>query len=246
MPFTFSHPAIILPFSKIRSGYISVSGLVIGSITPDFEYFLTMKATGRFSHSLPGIFLFDLPVAFVVLLIFHLAIKKPFIENTPAYFKSRLADLHDFHFALHFRKHFVGYLLCLLAGIASHIAWDTFTHANEFFVNRSDILKAPLNISGLPNWPLFRYLQHLSTVVGALAIVYVFHHRPARHTLINEINGYYWAGVLATALCAFFVRWSFGFEYFADIVATIISSLLLGILITSLIFIIRLPRNLKV
>jgi hypothetical protein len=246
MPFTFSHPAIILPFSKIRSAYISVSGLVIGSITPDFEYFLTMKATGRFSHSLPGIFLFDLPVAFAVLVIFHVTIKRPLIENSPAYFKNRLADLYDFHFTIHLKKHFAGYLLCLLVGIISHIAWDSFTHANEFFVNRNDILKIPVNVPGLPNWPLFRYLQHISTVLGALAIIFVFHGRPVQHNVVSNMNGYYWAGILAIALSSFFIRWSFGFEYFADIVATIMSSLLLGILITSFMFAIGLLRNPKI
>jgi len=45
MPFTFSHPAIVLPLATLRRQWISATGLIIGSITPDFEYFIRMKNT---------------------------------------------------------------------------------------------------------------------------------------------------------------------------------------------------------
>ncbi|SEF46838.1 protein of unknown function [Flavobacterium urumqiense] len=41
MPFTFSHPAIILPFLKNKK--LSATALIIGSMSPDFEYFFRMK-----------------------------------------------------------------------------------------------------------------------------------------------------------------------------------------------------------
>ncbi|WP_240482010.1 DUF4184 family protein [Flavobacterium psychrophilum] len=39
MPFTFSHPAIILPLRYLPRQWFSLTGLIIGSLTPDFEYF---------------------------------------------------------------------------------------------------------------------------------------------------------------------------------------------------------------
>ncbi|WP_220463965.1 DUF4184 family protein [Adhaeribacter radiodurans] len=39
MPFTFSHPAIVLPLTLLLRKWYSLTGLVIGSLTPDFEYF---------------------------------------------------------------------------------------------------------------------------------------------------------------------------------------------------------------
>ncbi len=39
MPFTFAHPAAVLPFMKKQSKYISVTALILGSMAPDFEYF---------------------------------------------------------------------------------------------------------------------------------------------------------------------------------------------------------------
>ncbi|MEM7184808.1 MAG: DUF4184 family protein [Spirochaetota bacterium] len=40
MPFTFSHPAIVLPFVKFPKQWVCLSALIVGSIVPDFEYFM--------------------------------------------------------------------------------------------------------------------------------------------------------------------------------------------------------------
>lgn len=42
MPFTFAHPATVLPFAKKHSKHISVTALILGSMAPDFEYFCTL------------------------------------------------------------------------------------------------------------------------------------------------------------------------------------------------------------
>lgn len=42
MPFTFAHPAAVLPFAKKHSKHISVTALILGSMAPDFEYFYTL------------------------------------------------------------------------------------------------------------------------------------------------------------------------------------------------------------
>ena len=56
MPFTFSHPALILPLKYFPNKWFSLTGLVIGSLTPDFEYFLRMRIKSVYSHTLEGIF----------------------------------------------------------------------------------------------------------------------------------------------------------------------------------------------
>ncbi|WP_262496247.1 DUF4184 family protein [Flavobacterium piscis] len=45
MPFTFSHPAIILPLKYLPKNWISLTGLIIGSLTPDFEYFYSNEGS---------------------------------------------------------------------------------------------------------------------------------------------------------------------------------------------------------
>jgi hypothetical protein len=243
MPFTFSHPAIVLPFSRIKSNYISVSSLVVGSVTPDFEYFLTMKLTGRFSHTVTGAFVFDLPVALALVFIFHLIVKGPLINSLPAYFYSRLITLRDFDFLTHFKRYFPGYIICLLIGIFSHLVWDSFTHSNEHMVQLFPVLARLLEVSFLPSWPLFRYFQHISTLIGAVVVGYFFHYQPCHPSVSNTFDFRYWMGIVALALLAFLVRWAFGFEYFGDVVATIISSLVLGTVVVSMVYLISSSKH---
>ena len=39
MPFTFSHPAIVLPLTFLRRQWFSLTGLAVGSLTRDVKYF---------------------------------------------------------------------------------------------------------------------------------------------------------------------------------------------------------------
>lgn len=238
MPFTFSHPAIVLPITRLKRIFIPVSALVIGSMSPDFEYFLKMKLTGRFSHSLPGAFLFCLPVALITLVVFHKLIKKPFINSLPTYFNSRLVYLRSFELVPSIKQYPFTYLFCLLIGIFSHFLWDSFTHANHFMVRHIAFLSSPITITGFPTLPLFRYIQHGSTVLGAVYIIYFFHSLP-KAVVRNSMNWHYWLYVMLIALIAFAIRASFEFEYLGDIAATAISSLFLSMTLVSLYFNIR-------
>ena len=235
MPFTFSHPAIVLPLAKISHRYLSVSGLVIGSLTPDFEYFIKMKLSGRFSHTLTGAFLFDLPVALAILLTFHQVVKKPLIDSLPSYFYNRLTALGEFDLLKALRENFIPYSLCILVGVFSHIGWDNLTHANAFFVDRIAFLSTPIEIKGLPVFPLFRYLQHFSTAVGGLYVIFFFH-RMKRDSKINTINYYYWLMVASISVFVLWLRSTYGFEYLGDFVASSISSFFIGILAVSIAF----------
>ncbi len=49
MPFTFSHPAIVLPFLKKK--HFSATALVVGTMSPDLEYFFRMKIQSEISHT---------------------------------------------------------------------------------------------------------------------------------------------------------------------------------------------------
>ncbi|HNH84716.1 MAG TPA: DUF4184 family protein, partial [Acidobacteriota bacterium] len=51
MPFTFCHPAIVIPVAR-RSHWLSP--LVIGSMSPDFLYFLNFSTGHSFGHTFTG------------------------------------------------------------------------------------------------------------------------------------------------------------------------------------------------
>ena len=242
MPFTFAHPAIVLPLTLQRSANISASALIIGSITPDFEYFLRMKATGSLSHSLTGVFLLDLPLAVLLLILFHMVVKRPLINNLPDYFRCRLTVLRDFDFVTNFRKYFVGYGLCLLTGILSHIFWDGFTHARTLIVEQFPALQTVVDYGFMPRIPVYRYIQHISSIVGLAIIAVVFHRRGKHESGFASIKPGFWVGVAGVALVVFTVRASMGFEYLADVGAVLIGSALAGLVLIS-ILISRIERN---
>ncbi len=94
MPFTFSHPAIVLPLNYLPKKWFSLTGLVIGSLTPDFEYFIRMKIKSEYSHTLEGLFWFDLPLGVLLAFIFHNIVRNNFYNNLPLFFKSRFSVLN--------------------------------------------------------------------------------------------------------------------------------------------------------
>ncbi|GAB5466418.1 MAG: hypothetical protein Kapaf2KO_18540 [Candidatus Kapaibacteriales bacterium] len=83
MPFTFSHPAAIIPLKKVFKDKLSLASLVIGSIVPDFEYFIRLRLYSEHSHTLEGLFYFDLPLGIVIVLLFYGIIKEPLVNNLP-------------------------------------------------------------------------------------------------------------------------------------------------------------------
>ncbi|MBL0335823.1 MAG: DUF4184 family protein [Chitinophagaceae bacterium] len=92
MPFTFAHPALIIPLKKIRGG-LSLTALAVGSMVPDFENFFNMQETEVTSHQLSGFFLFDLPVGLFACFLFHNLLKHGFVENLPRFYQRRFSHL---------------------------------------------------------------------------------------------------------------------------------------------------------
>jgi Domain of unknown function (DUF4184) len=232
MPFTFSHPALILPFLKVRTRHICISALVVGSMIPDFEYFIRMKLSGRFSHTIPGIFLFDIPVGLLVLVIFHGVVKQSLINNLPTYINSRLQPLKNFDFFEYVKANFVAVIFCLLIGTVSHIFWDGFTHNDGLFAAYLPILLKPVVINGLPELPVYRWLQHISSAVGAFIIFCVFNGM-TKHPVESKIDLRFWSIATFFFTVAFILRASFGLEYYGDTVAVLISSGFVGLIAAS-------------
>jgi len=144
--------------------------MVIGAMSPDFHYFFAMAVSGKVSHTVAGAFYYDLPIAFVALCLFHWVLKLPLISLAPHREQTRLA-----RFATPFRlgppKRLLLILLSLLAGIFSHLLWDSFTHGRGWMVHHLAILRTiPFQDFGSYR-PLFNWLQHVSTALGIVALV---------------------------------------------------------------------------
>ena len=134
MPFTFSHPAIVLPMTFLNRKWFSLTGLVIGSMAPDFEYFLRMKTSSNYSHTIAGIFWFDLPLVIILSFIFHNIVRNCLFDNLPVPLRLRVSTFKQFDWNKYFQKNWLIVIISILIGPFSLIFWDGFTHQHAYFV----------------------------------------------------------------------------------------------------------------
>ena len=235
MPFTFSHPAIVLPFGWIGQRYFSMTALIIGSMTPDFEYFLRFEVRSDFSHTLFGVFWFDFPLGIILCFVFHLFVKKSLFKNLPSFLQIRFNGLLDFDFIDNFKKHFLSVIFSLLLGAFSHLFWDAFTHQDGFFVEFFPILQTKTIFYSIP---VFKILQHLSTLLGGTFIALWIYKFP-KLSSVYPISVKYWFHVFGYFVFLFSIR-IFLIYYFQDnfhignIIVSGISLMLLSLILVGI------------
>ena len=232
MPFTFSHPAIILPLQDFSKNWFSLTGLVVGSLTPDFEYFIRMQIQSNYSHTLYGIFWFDLPLAILLSFAFHNFIRNTLFTNTPNFIKSRLFLFTMFNWNYYFKRNWIIVILSIIIGIASHLFWDSFTHQHGYFVEHISILNN--NLFFLKNKiPIWKIAQHLSTLIGAIIIIIAFLKLPKNTIHQLDINKRYWAFICMFTLIISILRFSPNLKLatFGNIIVTVISALVISLIV---------------
>ena len=170
MPFTFSHPAIVLPAAYLPKKYYSLSALVMGSMAPDFEYFIRMKGFSRYSHTWTGLFWFDVPLSIVLLFIYHNLVRNTLIENLPFSFNVRLSAFRNFNWNKYFQENIVTVFISLVIGVASHLVWDDFTHNGGYFVRIIPFLSGYVDLFN-HRISIADILQYGCSIIGGLVVV---------------------------------------------------------------------------
>lgn len=170
MPFTISHAAVAAPLA--RRGLI-LSSVVVGSMAPDFEYFLTLTCGLRRWHTFPGLFVYALPTALLALWVFHRFLKRPLIRLLPGSHKIRIERM-DLSFPFWPLSRFAMVALSTFVGILTHLALDAFTHRDGFVVELMPALSDPLIRCPVGVFAFCDLLQVAGTVVLSviLAIQY--------------------------------------------------------------------------
>jgi len=174
LPFTVSHPAAVLPL--MRRPFVPAA-LVAGSVAPDVPYFLARLGISETSpqdwygpllnatetHSFDAGLLVNLPLAVGLVAVYRM-LRAPVTALLPPGFglqePERVPGLRAK------ARHVMWLLASALIGIASHLAWDSFTHGDGFLVMHVEGLQA----SALGGLTVARLLQYVSTVFG-LAVV---------------------------------------------------------------------------
>ena len=232
MPFTFAHPVIVLPLKhKYFTKYFSFTGLIIGSLLPDFEYFIRMTMVSNYSHTILGVFFFDLPLGLLFCFIFHNIIRNDLFANLPYFLRTRFCIYTEFDWNKYFIKNFILIIFSLLIGSLSHLLWDSFTHYNGYFVGLLDILKYNIIINNI-TIPIYKILQHLSSLLGCSIILYLIMKLP-KYKCNNKINVKYWIAILLTILIICMLKVIIGLNYklYGELVVIFISATLIALII---------------
>ena len=235
MPFTFSHPAIVLPLTLLPRKWFSLTGLVIGSITPDFEYFLRMRIQSSYSHTIGGLFWFDLPLGLLLAFVFHNIVRNKFFENLPTILESRLSIFKKFDWNEYFKKNWFVVIVSLLIGAFSHIFWDSFTHDQGYFVKIIPTLTKPVDILGR-QIPILKILQHSSSLIGGLLIVFAILKLKVDQNAKGQMSLKYWSVLIGLTLTilAFRVLIGLDLKAYGHIIVSGISAGLISLILTSM------------
>ncbi|WP_162418337.1 DUF4184 family protein [Cyclobacterium roseum] len=239
MPFTFSHPAIIFPLKCSFGRYLSLTGLITGSLAPDFEKFLKMEAESFYSHSWGGVFWFNLPMGILLALLFHAVIRNPLIENLPEHLRKRLYRFKVVVFGEIFKKNYGKVLISIFIGAISHIIWDNITHSPDTLIRISRFIGLTHETTDLIlNY--FRYFDDTSSLLGILSIyliiLFLDKDKIASANYVSKLK--FWSILFLSAASILFTRVWLGYtkiEFF-ELVFAGIASCLWGLLFSCIIF----------
>jgi hypothetical protein len=168
MPWTFAHPAAILPLRRFCPAVLDFSALVIGSMVPDLGYYVFHSRLAHSAHTFVGSVLVCLPIGLVLWATFHL-MRKPFCFVLPQPHRCALAAFATTPSSWHPRA-LISAGVSVLLGTWTHIVWDSFTH-NTWVVKQLPLLRESAFQVGIVEFPWYVLLQHLSTVVGATILI---------------------------------------------------------------------------
>jgi len=224
MPFTFSHPAVVLPLAYVKPRWFSATGLIAGSMAPDFLYFIKMDGSEDFGHTLAGIFLFDLPISYLLALSFHRWVRNPLLVHLPAPLNRKYAGYLAFDFVRTLQRNWFVFPLSVILGAVSHIGWDQFCNpggwiyyaAPAFFNQYVSLAGSSLRVYVL--------IERIGSGLGLLFLLWAALRagRPAAGTSTASVRSktVYWLSLLVTTL--FFTGLKFSFDSHIDQISHIV------------------------
>ena len=168
MPFPLAHPAAVLPLRRFCPQRLNFPALVLGSLVPDLGYFGPDRVA-EFSHRFVGAFGFDLPVGFLIWLLFY-GVRLPAIGLLPKHYREALLPLCRPPVGFPFR---IG--VSVLIGTWTHLLLDSVTHENGWLVQRLPLLQHITPWVGYDRLRIYDLLYYVCTFCGAgwLAISYL-------------------------------------------------------------------------
>jgi len=142
MPFTLSHPLFAAPLRRALPS-LSLTGLIAGSMAPDFEYFIAMIPLRSIGHNWEGFLLQALPIGIALSFAFHYLVKPIIPLMLPkAGGLQQFANQAIQDWKLSGIKDWTLFILSLFIGFLTHLFMDHWTHGSGWFVQRVPFLQS--------------------------------------------------------------------------------------------------------
>jgi hypothetical protein len=172
MPFTFAHPAAVLPLRKYCPKLLNLPALVVGSLMPDFGYYVHNWIWSISGHAFTGTLTFDIPWGLFVLSVFYMTIR-PVARLLPYPHREACSAICPVVALPSIRSILVA-SYSLLIGAWSHIIWDGFTHGNGWCVRHFATATPALFTLGTYKVTIWHVLQHGSSILGLALLMMAY------------------------------------------------------------------------
>jgi hypothetical protein len=215
MPFTPAHIAAVLPIAALSRRTLPFSALVIGSMIPDLPLFVPFSPSYVDTHSISGIFTVCTPLGLVCLVIFRCLLKRPLFALLPDAARRRCAHVSrpSIEPTVSF---FAASAVALVIGAATHIFWDSFTHAGRWGTTVFPILNESRIFFGRVNLKLCDALQYACSfvflpLVFVILAVWLVRQKPVELEGLPGVNPLYrvaaYFAMLVTPICVMLWLW---------------------------------------
>jgi hypothetical protein len=162
--------------------------LIIGAMTPDVPYYLPWRIAKHIpdlTHTLLGTFTLDLPFG-LLLLLFVWLLRAPLLEPLGPAARAKCGAAIE-RFGSQPRNWALA-PLSILVGAWTHLAWDSFTHADGWMVERIPALSGPVSLFSYTG-QLCHVLQYASSVFGLTVLAIWFIRLPTPASAREPGNG---------------------------------------------------------
>ena len=119
MPFTVAHSAILLPVASRAYRHGLLAALVIGTMVPDFGYFVPGDWVHAHTHTPSSLLWFSLPLGLAVWGLFQTLLKPALVDLMPPAWRDALVEASTPRSRLRVTL-LLAVGLCILAGAVTH------------------------------------------------------------------------------------------------------------------------------
>jgi uncharacterized protein DUF4184 len=169
MPWTFVHPAAVLPLRKYCANRHLFGALVVGSVSPDLGYYVGRFDIATTAHTLLGLLIVCLPTGLALLVLVRI-LHRPVANLLPQPHRQAIHSLPRMpQLSSPITVLYVS--ASIVIGAVTHNVWDSFTHRAGYIVARWPPLQMPAFMVGTKTLRVFEVLQHASTTIGLIIVI---------------------------------------------------------------------------